>query len=65
MQTVQIEIINPKAVKFLNDLVELKLIRPIRRKQTFADITETHWASEYVLAKDWLTPVEDEAWKNL
>ena len=25
----------------------------------------THYASEKVLAKDWLSPEEDKAWKNL
>lgn len=25
----------------------------------------THFASEKALAKDWLSPEEDEAWKNL
>jgi hypothetical protein len=30
-----------------------------------ADKTETHYASESVLAKDWLTLEEDRAWKNL
>jgi len=25
----------------------------------------THFASQSVLAKDWLTPEEDEAWKDL
>jgi hypothetical protein len=29
------------------------------------DITETHYASETALAKDWLTPEEDIAWKDL
>jgi len=29
------------------------------------DKTETHYASENVLAKDWLTPKEDMAWKDL
>jgi len=29
------------------------------------DRTLTHFASESVLAKDWLTPEEDEAWKDL
>jgi hypothetical protein len=29
------------------------------------DKTQTHFASETVLAKDWLTPEEDLAWKNL
>lgn len=27
--------------------------------------TLTHFASENVLAKDWLTPEEDKAWQNL
>lgn len=27
--------------------------------------TETHFASEKMLAKDWLTPEEDSAWKDL
>ena len=30
-----------------------------------SDKTETHFASQNVLAKDWLTPEEDKAWKNL
>jgi hypothetical protein len=29
------------------------------------DKTMTHYASEKVLAKDWLLPEEDEAWKDL
>jgi hypothetical protein len=29
------------------------------------DRTETHLASEHVLAKDWLNAYEDEAWKDL
>ena len=30
-----------------------------------ADKTLTHFASEKVLAKDWLTPEEDLAWQDL
>lgn len=30
-----------------------------------ADVSLTHFASESVLANDWLKPEEDEAWKNL
>ncbi|MEO7213585.1 hypothetical protein [Mucilaginibacter sp.] len=30
-----------------------------------ADSILTHFASEKVLAKDWLTPEEDMAWQNL
>jgi len=29
------------------------------------DTTQTHLASQRVLAKDWLSPHENEAWKNL
>lgn len=29
------------------------------------DLTLTHFASEPVLAQDWLTETEDEAWQNL
>ncbi|MFW5708400.1 MAG: hypothetical protein ACOC12_10780 [Bacteroidota bacterium] len=30
-----------------------------------SDRIQTHFASEKVLAKDWLSPEEDEAWKDL
>ena len=30
-----------------------------------ADKPKTHFASERVLAKDWLTTEEDQAWKHL
>jgi hypothetical protein len=30
-----------------------------------ADSPKTHFASEQILAKDWLTPEEDKAWRNL
>lgn len=36
----------------------------IKEPSTF-DKTLTHFASENSLAKDWLTPQEDIAWKNL
>ena len=65
MQTVSIEIINPKVLKLLNDLAELKLIRTKESSSTYSNVIETHLASEYVLAKDWLNPKEDEAWKDL
>ena len=39
------------------------------RKETRVGIRNdkifTHLASEKALAKDWLSPVEDEAWENL
>ncbi|GHT62190.1 hypothetical protein AGMMS50239_14830 [Bacteroidia bacterium] len=65
MQTISIEIINPKVLKLLNDLADLKLIRPQQGIPVPSDSIETHWASEHVLAKDWLNSKEDEAWKDL
>jgi len=65
MQTISIEIINPKVLKLLNDLAELKLIRTREPGPADSNVVETHWASEYVLAKDWLNTKEDEAWKDL
>jgi hypothetical protein len=34
-------------------------------RQSEQTAIKTHLASEYVLAKDWLNPQEDEAWKDL
>jgi len=41
------------------------LARKLGDKVLKTDRTETHFASEYVLAKNWLTPEEDKAWKDL
>ncbi|MDR3250138.1 MAG: hypothetical protein LBT42_00535 [Tannerella sp.] len=69
MQTIHIEVMNPKVQKLLYDLAELKLIRMIspasKNLLLDSDVTDTHLASEHVLAKDWLNPQEDEAWKDL
>ena len=35
------------------------------RKTVENDRVKTHFASESALAKDWNTPLEDEAWKDL
>ena len=32
---------------------------------SYADVTETHLASERTLAKDWLTDEEETAWQDL
>jgi hypothetical protein len=42
-------------------------LKEILKKETKEknDPVETHLASEKVLAKDWLLPEEDEAWKDL
>lgn len=55
-------------VKQLPFKEKVKLAEVIR-KETKTSISNdkvlTHFASEYVLAKDWLSPEEDEVWKNL
>jgi hypothetical protein len=37
----------------------------IEEASTVTDKLLTHIASEKILTKDWLTPEEDEAWKDL
>ena len=47
---------------------KLKLSEVLKKETTLKlgnDKTMTHFASEKALAKDWLSPEEDEAWKNL
>jgi hypothetical protein len=64
MQTLSFDIVNPKVISLLNNLVELRLIRPVA-PAVMTDTIQTHLASEPMLAKEWLTPQEDEAWKSL
>jgi len=35
------------------------------KKTPKEDATLTHFATEKVLAKDWLSPIEDEVWQDL
>ncbi|HOB83869.1 MAG TPA: hypothetical protein PKX27_03370 [Bacteroidales bacterium] len=61
-----------------NQLFELVRQLPVREKQKLLtslikenlsksgnDTILTHFASEETLAKDWLSPEEDKAWKDL
>ena len=61
-----------------NQLVELVKQLPYKEKVRLTEVlknetehmpgnnkTMTHFASEQALAKDWLLPEEDEAWKDL
>ncbi|MDR3329492.1 MAG: hypothetical protein LBS63_05240 [Prevotellaceae bacterium] len=41
------------------------VVLPLSGRTPAPDAIETHLASEYALAKDWQTPQEDEAWKDL
>jgi hypothetical protein len=44
-------------------------LREVLKKETKEEMENdnilTHLASEEILAKDWLSPEEDEAWKDL
>jgi len=42
-----------------------EVIRKETRTNAGNDNLFTHFASEKSLAKDWLSPEEDDAWKNL
>jgi hypothetical protein len=47
---------------------KIKLTKVLKKEtslQPEVDNVATHFASEKVLAKDWLSPLEDEAWKDL
>jgi hypothetical protein len=47
---------------------KLKLTEVLKKEtkqKSEVDNVLTHFASEEVLAKDWLSPEEDEAWKDL
>ena len=55
-------------VKQLPYKEKLRLTEVLKKETTHVqgnDKTLTHFASQKVLAKDWLLPEEDEAWENL
>ncbi|HBG87234.1 MAG TPA: DUF2281 domain-containing protein [Marinilabiliaceae bacterium] len=55
-------------VKQLPDNEKMKLAEVLEyetNRLSEDDKTLTHYASEKVLARDWLIPEEDEAWKDL
>lgn len=55
-----------KLIDFLQ-LFDFQIIkkREIQINDEISDKIQTHFASQNVLAKDWLTQTEDEAWDNL
>jgi AbrB family looped-hinge helix DNA binding protein len=54
------------AIIAYNDHIELRPLEQVSKKLDFTkEGILTALASEKVLAKDWLTKEEDEAWKNL
>jgi hypothetical protein len=64
METLVIHSKSRSNVRLLSDLAR-KLGDHVFENTRETDKTETHYASESILAKDWLTPKEDMAWKDL
>ncbi len=49
----------------LNELYDYLLFLKYKKSETKRDLLPIQEASEKVLSRDWNTPEEDEAWKNL
>ncbi len=71
MKTANVNINLPLNFNHVVDIIKqlpysekLKLSEILKR-ETKQDKVLTHLASEKVLAKDWMLPEEDEAWKDL
>ncbi len=54
-----------KQLPYREKLKLTRLLEEETRQHPEKDELATHLASEKVLAKDWLRPEEDEAWKDL
>jgi hypothetical protein len=70
MTVITVTIKKKKALKTLEDLRDNNLIDFTSKKTTVLkksskEKTQTHFASEKVLAKTWLTKKEDTAWQSL
>lgn len=65
MTVITVTIKKKKAIKALEELRANDLIDFATKKQTVKDKIQTHLASEKILAKDWLSKKEDEAWRDL
>ncbi len=65
MTVITVTIKKKKAIKALEQLRANDLIDFATKKKTIKDKTQTHLASQKILAKDWLSKKEDEAWRDL
>ncbi|MCY7291966.1 MAG: hypothetical protein LH615_07260 [Ferruginibacter sp.] len=65
MTVITVTIKKKKALKALEELRANDLIDFATKKKAPKDKIQTHLASEKVLAKDWLSKKEDEAWRDL
>ena len=64
---ITLEIKDNRFSYFIDMLKSLDFVKVISKENTniVSEPPMTHYASEKSLAKDWLTPEEDQAWKNL
>jgi hypothetical protein len=64
---ITIEIQDSRVSSFMEILRSLSYVKVVAGEEgnLLEEPTMTHYASEKVLDKDWLTPEEDEAWKDL
>jgi hypothetical protein len=70
MTTITVTIKKKKALKTLedlkaNDLIDFAVQRKTGVRKLSKEKSQTHLASEKVLAKDWLNKKEDVAWQDL
>lgn len=49
----------------LSSTEKQKIVSFLLKDKMGQDAVMTHFASETILAKDWLSPEEDAAWENL
>ncbi len=49
----------------LSETDKMKLSKLLVKETIETDNIETYFASENTLAKDWLNPIEDDAWQDL
>ncbi len=54
-----------KQLPYKEKLKLTEVLKKETKQMSENDQVMTHFASEKVLAKDWLLPEEDEAWKDL
>jgi len=64
METLVIQSRTKSNVRFLTTIAR-KLGDKVIDNTLKNDIIETHFASERILARDWLLPDEDKVWENL
>ena len=64
---VTIDISESRFPFFMELLKSLNFVKAVDKEDIsmLTDVPLTHYASEKSLSKDWLTPEEDKAWKDL